>query len=505
MSHPESRFWLDVAVGRILEAQPAGEIIVSSGISPSASYHIGHYPEVLLAEALAWGLRQQGRSVRHLHVVDNMDPLRKRYDFLPEEYEQYVGWPICLVPSPYDEGTYADYFYYQFEQYYEPMQIAPDAIVRSYEDLYRSGVMAEQIERVLERLPEVKQIFAEFEREVPADWTPIQVLGEDNVFYNARPDTWDKSARTIEGVSYVDGGAKLNWRLDWPARWSALEVDVEPFNVHEHGAAGGSYDTGVEFARRIFDTEPPIPGARYQNIHLAGDPKKMSASKGNVITPEQALQLLPPSILRYFIVKSRPEKPRDFDPYDKLVHLIDEYKQVEAAVAAGEEHEFQEAYRFATVGDRITVVPFSHLAAVYQAALGDIDTMVEILARTGYEVDREALAAEVGYVAHWLEHYASDNVRFRLQDELSDTSALTEEQIAFLADLADSVAGQEELEAEWVHQTIHEHKDRHGLSARQAFGAVYWMLFGKQSGPKLGWYLATLDRDWLVMRLRLQA
>lgn len=501
----QSQYWLDIEVDRILEKMPEGEIVVASGISPSASYHIGHYPEVLMAEALAWGLRQKRREVRHVHIVDNMDPLRKRYDFLPEEYERYVGWPICLIPNPYGEGSYADYFFEQFRQYFEPMGIAPDEIMRSYEDLYRSGKMAPQIESVLKQLDEVKRIFAEFEREVPDHWTPVQVRGSDNVFTNARPDTWDQDAKTIEGVSYENGGVKLNWRLDWPARWAVLGVNVEPFNVHEHGAAGGSYATGVEFARRIFGIGPPIPGARYGNIHLAGDPKKMSASKGNLITPEEALEIIPPSILRYFIVKSRPEKPRDFDPQDKLINLIDEYKQAAAAVKDGQEYEFSEAYRFADVGDRLTEVPFAHLAAVYQAAQGDVERTVEILARTGYEVDRDALAEELGYVAFWLERYASDNIRFLLQADLPDVSGLSDKQTAFLAGLAEKIAKEEQLEADWVHQTIHTLKDEHGLGAREAFQALYTVLLGKTSGPKAGWYLTTIDKNWLVRRLRLEA
>lgn len=504
MATTDSRFWLDIEVTRILEHVPEGEIVVSSGISPSANYHIGHFMEILIAEALAWGLRQAGRQVRHVHVVDNMDPLRKRYDFLPQSYEQYVGWPICLIPSPYGEGSYADYFFEQFRKFFEPMDIAPDEIVRSYEDLYQSGRMAPQIERVLERLEEVKQIFAEFDRDVPVDWTPVQVRGEDNVFINARPDSWDQEAETIESVSYQDGGVKLNWRLDWPARWQVLDVDVEPYSQHEHGAAGGSYATGVEFARRIFDIEPPLPGARYGNIHLAGDNKKMSASRGNVITPEEALRIMPPEVLRYFIVKSRPEKPREFDPHDKLINLIDEYKQVAAAVKRGEEHDFSEAQRFADMGEELTDVPFAHLAAVYQAARRDVDRTVEILARTGYEVDRGVLASELGYVGSWLEQYASGDIRFELQMDIPDTGSLSHEQTAFLAELAERIGDQEQLDAEWVHQTIHDLKDRHNVGARQAFQAIYWVLLGQKSGPKAGWYLTTIDQGWLTSRLRLE-
>src|SRR5688572_29378031 len=126
---PTSKYWLDQVVENVSKQYPAGEIIVSSGISPSASYHIGHLPEILIVDVIAWALRQAGRKAKHVHVVDNFDPLRKRYDFLPKEYEKYVGWPICLVPDPECSchQNYADHFYEEFEVYTK--QLGVDAEV----------------------------------------------------------------------------------------------------------------------------------------------------------------------------------------------------------------------------------------------------------------------------------------------------------------------------------------------------------------------------------------
>lgn len=499
----QSQFWIDIEVAKILEQFPEGEITVSSGISPSAHYHIGHFREILTADALVWGLRQTGREATHVHVVDNMDPLRKRYDFLPETYERYINWPICLVPNPYGEGSYADHFYETFETSARAMQIIPDRVVRSYEDLYQSGKMAPQIEKVMEHLDTVKEIFASFDRKVADDWTPVQVKQADNTFANARPDTWDRQSHTIEGADYTKGEVKLNWRLDWPARWQVLGVQVEPYSIQEHGAAGGSYDTGIEFSRRVFGYEPILQVGRYADIHLAGDTKKMSASKGNHITPDQALAVMPPSLLRYFVVRSRPDKKLEFDTGEKLMALYDEYKQVAAAVRGGGEHEFMDAYRFADIGDQLTEVPFSHLVSVYQAAHGDIARIQELLERTGYEVDRTSLEAELPYVRTWLDGYAPEHLIFQLQKELPEIK-LDTPQVLFLANLARKLEGKDEWDPEWIHSTIHDLKQEHHLGAAQAFGAIYLILFGQSSGPKVGWYLTTLDKDWLLDRLRLE-
>ncbi len=500
----DARFWIDVEVEKILAHAPEGGITVSSGISPSAHYHIGHFREILTADALTWGLRQAGREVEHIHVVDNMDPMRKRYDFLPQEYEQYINWPICLIPNPYGEGSYADYFYEMFAASARAMHIMPDRTVRSYEDLYQSGKMASQVEKVMEHLDTVKEIFASFDREVPDDWTPVQVKQTDNTFTNARPDTWDRQKQTIEGADYTKGEVKLNWRLDWPARWQVLGVQVEPYSIQEHGAAGGSYDTGVEFSRRVFDYEPILQVGRYADIHLAGDTKKMSASKGNHMTPEAALEIMPPSLLRYFVVRSRPDKKLEFDTGEKLMALYDEYKQVAAAVRDGGDHEFRDVYQFADIGDRLTQVPFNHLVAVYQAARRDVSRVAELLERTGYDVDRETLESELYYVENWLDDYAPEYLKFELQEELPEVK-LSSEQVVFLANLARFMEGESASDPETVHARIHELKDAHNLSARDAFQAIYLVLLGQTSGPKAGWYLTTIDREWLTARLQLEA
>ncbi|MBI4101065.1 lysine--tRNA ligase, partial [Candidatus Microgenomates bacterium] len=171
-----SKFWLDIATQEIVKQYPKGEIVVSSGISPSATYHIGHFREILTADALTWGLRQAGRRARHIHVVDNFDPLRKRYDFLPKWLEKHVGQPICLIPDPVGKchRTYGDHFYKEFEVYARKMGIYPDQVIKSYEDLYKTGKMAGCFEAVLANVDKIHAIFKRVaNRELETGWTPV--------------------------------------------------------------------------------------------------------------------------------------------------------------------------------------------------------------------------------------------------------------------------------------------------------------------------------------------
>lgn len=501
-----SKFWLDIAADEIIKRYPEGEIVVSSGISPSASYHIGHFREIMTAEALAWAVQQRGRQARHVHVVDNFDPLRKRYDFLPAEYEQYVGWPISLVPNPTDtaHSSYADYYFSQFEKYLEPMGIKPE-IVRSYEDLYLPGHMTTYIEQSLEKTSAIRKVFEQkSNRELPSEWTPVQVLGPDKRFEKGDLSSWDRQQKTLNGLSYDKGHAKLDWRLDWPARWAYLGVQVEPFGAQEHGASGGSFDTGKEFAAEVFGIEAPYDAVRYAHIHRPGENIKMSSSKNNGITPEEALNIMPAEVLRYFIVRSRPERKLFFDSGAGLYNLIDEF----AAAQDNPEHEFRDAYNFAVAGGTqrvISSIPFKHLVQVYQAAQKDADETLNILSRTGYEQaardEKTVITAELNFVENWLATYAPDEVKFAVQKELPSVD-LSETQQKFLDHLAKSIEVQSgEIDGQKMHELIYAAKDAVELSPKESFQALYQVILGKTYGPKAGWFLASQEPKWLVRRL----
>ena len=42
----------------------------------------------------------------------------------------------------------------------------------------------------------------------------------------------------------------------------------------------------------------------------------------------------------------------------------------------------------------------------------------------------------------------------------------------------------------------------HGLDAKAAFNALYLAFLGRPNGPRAGWLLASLERDFVIRRLR---
>ncbi|HTD48780.1 MAG TPA: lysine--tRNA ligase, partial [bacterium] len=78
---------------------------------------------------------------------------------------------------------------------------------------------------------------------------------------------------------------------------------------------------------------------------------------------------------------------------------------------------------------------------------------------------------------------------------------LTPLQRQYLARVADSV-GARNWTGEELHAHLHDLKAEMTLSPREAFGAIYQVFLGKDSGPQAGWFLTALDRQFVLRRLR---
>ena len=190
-------------------------------------------------------------------------------------------------------------------------------------------------------------------------------------------------------------------------------------------------DTGKRLAREIFGVEPPFPIA-YEWIRLKGK-GDMSSSRGNVLSISRMLEVVPPEVLRYLVIRERPTKTINFDPGIPLLQLVDEMDDSHSARRDPRAVALSQAGTFVAVG-----VPFKHLIVVAQTARFDVDRAVEILHRTGYaDVQREAVAGRIEYARRWLESFAPEELKFEVQESVpQQASELSDEQRAFLRRLA---------------------------------------------------------------------
>ncbi|NIM01513.1 MAG: lysine--tRNA ligase [Acidobacteria bacterium] len=485
--------WVDRYASEI--AATGKPAVVSSGISPSGEIHVGNMREVLTADAVYRGLLERGHPARFNYVADNFDPLRKVYPFLePAVYDKYVGCPLSEIPCPCGEhGSYSEHFLEPFLAALNELGVEVE--VERADQMYKSGRMTPWILKALEGRERIAAILKELTgKQVADDWSPFTPLcrscGRTNASrvtgFSATDETVFYSCECGDsGDVPFAGGGKLVWRIDWPARWCMLGVTVEPFGK-DHSTRGGSYDTGKRIIAEVFDGEAPFP-IPYEWIRLKGK-GDMSSSRGNVLSINRMLEVVPPEVLRYLVIRERPHKTIGFDPGLPLLQLVDEFDDNTQKRRDARAVELSRAGGFEPVG-----VPFKHLVVVGQAVRFDVDKMVETLRRNGFpELARDALDQRIPYAKRWLESFAPEDVKFSVQETLPEAAAsLDETQRRFLGRLGTRLV--DGMEGEQVHQAIYETAEEFaGTKPGDLFQAIYLSLLGKPRGPRAGWFIALL-------------
>lgn len=508
-------FWADLIGEEIIKKKGKNQV-VATGITPSGLIHLGNMREVLTGDALFRALKALGAEVKLIYVADTADPLRRVYPFLPQTYEKYVGMPLYRIPDP--EGChndYAEHFLSPFLTSIEEMGIKLK-VFRAHQ-LYKEGYFTEVISETLLNIDKIRVIIKEKTgRNLPEDWVPFNVECESCTSLTKTKITGFSVEKYqisyvcecgYQGeIDYRKGGGKLPWRIDWPARWKVLKVTTEPFGK-DHATAGGSYDTGLELSRQVFDYKPPFP-VLYEWIYLKGK-GAMASSTGVAISISDMLKIVPPELVRYLILRAKPEKHIDFDPVGGLLQSIDEYQEIERAYFKPEEKMepyLKRMYELSQVGQvppkLPPQVPFTHLVIAAQIAGVDAKAAANILKRSGYLIeDLDWLSKYLRYAQEWLIKYAPESYRFKLKEELpEEVKTFSIEQKELLKKLSEIFA-RISWQAEDLHNTIHETGKNLGLSPSQSFQAIYVALLGKTSGPRAGWFISSLDKDFVINRL----
>lgn len=496
--------WADAFVKNL-----SGDQLFSTGISPSGPIHVGNMREILTGDMLYKASVDRGLNSRFIYLCDDIDPLRKVYPFLPETYSEHVGKPLSMIPAPEGEGTYSEYFLKPFLETLEKINVKVE-VVRST-GLYEKGVFAETTDTVITQKEKVAEILEKISgRALPRDWYPYNPLCSScgritkaKVQWYRYPEVGYLCECGHEGVSDIrKAEGKMPWRVEWPAKWHALGVTVEPFGK-DHGASGGSYDTGKGIVEQVFGSRAPEPLV-YEHIFLKGK-GAMHSSTGLVVPASEMVEFAPPQILRFLIARSQPSRHITFDPGAGILNLIDEYERYENLYTAGGEldedsRRIYELSRLEGSTENISRIGFRHLVTLVQIYPREEDLRDAISrAGEGTETITPVLRENIAAIRKWLEKYAPDNVRFTLLGDDTRVSLSMEEKNLVSAFL--EASGSIEWNPEAIHSAIHELIGNSGMSAKEGFASFYKALVGKERGPRLGYFLSTLGREYTVNRL----
>jgi lysyl-tRNA synthetase class 1 len=569
MNKKSSIHWLDDILEEIMDRKPS-KITLATGKTPSGHIHIGILREMLICDALRRILKKSGKSVRSLLFLDSFDAAKRFPNYIDKDFQQkHLGKPFSYIPCPYKEcacESYAHHFGNELISTFEQFGIK-NQVIWSHE-LYAKREMQEKIRIALEKTDEIKKILKKYiiptlndERKEAfrmsqENWMPamvvcqkcnrIQFKTEDG---SIRPNRVLKFLKNEDSVIYkcqscgikskasiYSGRLKLNWRVDWPAKWALYETTCEPAGK-DHAVKGGAYDTGLELCNKIFGYQGPIR-VPYEWLRL-GD-RDMKTSKGIVFTPRKYLELADPNIYRMLILKTNPMKhislrieelPQYHDQYDKMENIFYDLEEIDSEI----DYKFYKYLYPLTQSHKIKEkkpisIPFNlliflsqiqnilPLERLYQKAKNVVnDNRFE----KEYSIDKFKSNLDrtynwVKYIKKIIEDEDDVKVKRNLMNKVSifDIPDEIDESILKKLDpiqkngiilLRKYLIKSQDYSDDNIQNKIFDiAKEKLSIKPKKIFEAIYLIILGKKYGPRLGPFLSMMDRDWLLERLNLK-
>ncbi len=500
-------FWADRVADEIIESGNYKPYWVDDMKTPSGRVHVGALRGVVVHDLAARALRDKGQEAKFTYVFENHDPMDDIPAYLPrEKFEQYLGMPLFKIPSP-EPGyeNYAEFYALEFQKVFNAIGCEPEIIWTK--DLYTSGKMNPIIKEVLDQSQKVRDIYEElYEKKLADDWYPFQPYCENcGKVSTTQVTNWDGEQVTyecvVDKVKFTKGcghknkmspfsdenhiAGKMPWKVEWPAKWKAIGITVEGAGK-DHMSKGGSHDLAKLVCERVINYPVPYPIA-YEWLLVGG--RKMSSSRGVGTAAIDMLDILPPELIRFMMVRIKVNTQINFDPSDPQIipNLFDDYQKAADAYFDKANDDLARIFELSQVGEikKPPSVRFSVLAQWVQ-----MPNMTE-------EIEKEGLSEWAKYAKVWVERFAPEDQKFVVQKELPKVE-LTDQQKEVLRKSAEFVA--QTSNPEELQTKIYGLGKELGLNPSETFSSFYKVLIGKDHGPKLAWLLASLDSSFVKTR-----
>jgi lysyl-tRNA synthetase class 1 len=239
----------------------------------------------------------------------------------------------------------------------------------------------------------------------------------------------------------------------------------------------------------------------------------MHSSKGTAVSGEEMLQMTPPEVLRFLIMRNQPNRHIVFDSGLGLLTLVDEYDKEEEVYFGNEAEikgmkEFKKIYELSQpyhIPKTMPLhLPYRHLVTLNQIAKTWPDVK-KILMRTGQlpkklkKEDEEHLRQRAEHVRYWLANFAPDEVKFEVKEKLPKIT-LTVEQQTILSIFKEKIPDLS-WEPEAIHSAIYEISEGTKIPIKTAFSAIYQVILGQEKGPRAGFFLSNLEKQFVLGRV----
>lgn len=491
-------FWAD----KLLENRKNKELI-NDAWTPSGIIHMGGLKGPIIHDTLYKILKSQGQDVKFQFGFDDMDSIDGLPENLKLSHEKYMGIPICDAPSPNGNGSFGDYYGNLMKDLFKSLNVQAEIYLAS--DYYRKGVYNNAIQLVLDNADKIRKVYAEtYKKEIASDWYPLQVVCPNcgkvgttkvtdwdgkEVSFTCEENMvkWARGCGNLGKVSPFDGRATMPFKVEWAAKWWTFKVTIEGAGK-DHASAGGTYDVARKICKDVFGQEPPL-ALPYEFFLYDG--KKMSSSRGLGLTGQDLLEVLPPEIVRFLMIRTNPNQAVEFNPFGTQIipKLYEDYQGASEEFESNLNSENARAFELSVVDAQKKPLKVRFLTLAQWVQMPNMEN----------EIRKEGLGEWAKYARVWVEKYAPEEDKFLVQKNLPESvKNLKPAQKEYLQKLAGIIT--ENMNAEEFQQQIYSLSKDSNISSKEAFSAVYTALLGKDHGPKAAWLISSLDPEFVRNR-----
>ncbi len=470
-----------------------GYVLFETGYGPSGLPHIGTFGEVVRTCFVKFAFEEitEGKiPTKLICFSDDLDGLRKVPDNIPnkEIIKQHLGKPLTSVPDPF--GTH--------ESFGANMNARLRAFLDSFGfeytfisalEKYKSGELNETLLGVVQNYEKIMDLMlknlGEERQETYSPIMPIcpktgKVLAEGVKGVNKERGTViyvNEFGEEVE-TEVTNGKCKLQWKVDFGARWQALDVDYEIFGK-EHAPNAPIYQAIC----KILGGEGPINFV--YELFLGEDGAKISKSKGNGISVEEWLSFAPQESLKLFMFLKPKTAKRLF--FDVIPKHVDEYiKYTKSYSLQTLEQRLENPSHFIHFGKvpnlDLEGIDFSlilHLVSASSAEnteilWGFLSKYNPNLKKGGNKFLQNLLECGIKYFEKFIKPHKS----FRKANEVEEKGLL--EFKDFLS------SNNTDITAEEIQNKVYSIGMTLGIELKVWFSGIYQVLLGQNEGPRVG-------------------
>ena len=497
-------------------------IRVESGLGASGIPHIGSMGDAVRAYGVTLALQNLGYESELIAYSDDMDGLRKIPSGLPDSLHKEIAKPVSEVSDPFGD-CHASYGAHMSSLLLEGLdRVGVRYKFQSGTAAYKNNMLSKQIDTILRNSNRlgigIQAMIGQDKYNQTLPYFPI--CQNCHRLYVAKAEKYFPEEmkvayscldtrignETIKGCRYVgesninNGNGKLAWKVEFAARWQAFDIRFEAYGKD----IMDSVKVNDWVSSDILGYSHPLH-LRYE-MFLDKVGKKISKSKGNVLTPQMWLEYGTPESLLLLLYK-RVTGTRHVS-IDDIPSLMDEYDFYEDVFFGNalEENQIKLAkirgiYEYINhlkpSSSPSKHVPYRLLvqqALLFSADAERIDRIYGRLAKYGIAAEKNAIMTnKIRLASNWADDQGLQNDR-RSELDLTqkDKDALRE----LIQALREFKGKENNNDSPKILQSrIFEISRRNEVGIKDFFTILYRILVGADRGPRIGNYVLDLGID----------